>query len=56
MPGYDLEYFKKMHKKLVAEGKRPAEDIEEPDIVEEVKGVIEEVALKEEVAEKTTEQ
>ena len=53
MPGKDLAYFQKLHKQLVAEGKRPAEDPEEHDIVEEVKEVIEEVK---EVAEKTTEQ
>ncbi len=51
MPGKDLEYFKEMHKKLVAEGKRPAEDPEDHDIVEEVKEVIEEVKEVKEVEE-----
>jgi len=56
MPGYDLEYFKKMHKEFVAKGIRPAEDPEEHDIVEEVKEVIQEVKEVKEVVEKTTEQ
>ena len=52
MPVKDLSYFQNLHKELVAKGKRSEteEELEEPDIVQEVKEVIKEVA------EKTTEE
>ena len=50
MPVKDLSYFQNMHKELVAKGKRSEQEEEEPDIVQEVKEVIKEVA------EKTTEE
>lgn len=47
MPVKDLSYFQNMHKELVAKGKRSeSEEEEEPDIVQEVKEVIKEVAEK----------